>query len=155
MGGYDFAFLNKPLIFTGALKKGAVKRLRDTLEFWIAVTRENALKPGSEAWKLIIRTRMMHSYARLSILKKVKDWNVEKWGIPINSWDMIATWLGFSLVFMQGLRKLNIHITEEEEKGVYHLWKYAGYLLGIPEEFLPGDRRDATCLLYTSDAADE
>ena len=43
MGGYDYAYLNKPLIFTGALKKGAVKRLKDTLEFWVHVTRENAL----------------------------------------------------------------------------------------------------------------
>ena len=31
MGGYDYAYLGKPLIFTEALKKGAVKRLKDTL----------------------------------------------------------------------------------------------------------------------------
>ena len=63
MGGYDFAYLNKPLIFTGALKKRAVKRLKDTLEFWVNVTRENGLKINSEAYKLIVKTRLMHSYA--------------------------------------------------------------------------------------------
>src|SRR5690606_1403958 len=70
MGGYDFASLNKPLIYTGALKKGAVKRLKDTLEFWVNVTREDALKVNSEAYQLIVRTRLMHSYARLKIREK-------------------------------------------------------------------------------------
>ena len=148
MGGYDFAYLNKPLVFTGALKKGAVKRLKDTLEFWVNVTRENALKINSEAYQLIVRTRLMHSYARLKIKEKSKNWNYEKWGEPINSWDMIATYMGFSLVFMQGLKKLGIIISEEEEKGVFHLWKYIGYLLGIPPAFLPENRQEAAKQFY-------
>ena len=148
MGGYDFAYLNKPLIFTGALKKGAVKRLKDTLEFWVHVTRENALKINSEAYQLIVRTRLMHSYARISIKNKVKNWDLENWGEPINHWDMIATYTGFSLVFMQGLRKLGIKISDEEEQGVYHLWKYVGYLLGIPPEFLPENRKEAVEVFY-------
>ena len=148
MGGYDFAYLNKPLIFTGALKKGAVKRLKDTLEFWIHVTRQNALQTNSEAYQLILRTRLMHSYARLSIQNKVKNWDEETCGKPINSWDMIATYTGFSLVFMQGLKKLGIKISDEEEKGVFHLWKYVGYLLGIPEKFLHENKQQAVEQLY-------
>ena len=148
MGGYDYAYLNKPLIFTGALKKGAVKRLKDTLEFWVHVTREDALKVNSEAYQLIVRTRLMHSYARLTIKKKIVNWDYENWGEPINSWDMIATYTGFSLEFMQGLKKLGVKITEEEELGVFHLWKYIGYLLGIPPEFLPENKQQAVEQLY-------
>ena len=148
MGGYDYAFLNKPLIFTGALKKGAVKRLKDTLEFWVYVTREDALKVNSEAYQLIVRTRLMHSYARLKIKEKGQNWDYEKWGEPINSWDMIATYTGFSLVLMQGLKKLSVKISEEEENGVFHLWKYIGYLLGIPAEFLPENKQQAVEHLY-------
>jgi hypothetical protein len=147
MGGYDFAYLNKPLIFTGILKKGTVKRLKDTLEFWVHVTRENALKTNSDAYQLVIRTRLMHSYARLKIKEKT-DWDFENWGEPINSWDMIATYGGFSLVFMQGLKKLGINISADEEKGVFHLWKYIGYLLGIPEEYLPENRQEAVEQFY-------
>lgn len=148
MGGYDFAFLNKPLVFTGALKRGAVKRLKDTLEFWVNVTRENAMQTNSEAYRLIVRTRLLHAYARLKIRQKSDDWDYENWGTPINMWDMVATYTGFSLVFMQGLRKLGIIISEEEEKGVFHLWKYIGYLLGIPPEYLPDDKKDATEKFY-------
>lgn len=148
MGGYDYAYLNKPLIFTGALKKGAVKRLKDTLEFWVHVTREDALKVNSEAYQLIVRTRLMHSYARLKIKEKGQNWDYEKWGQPINSWDMLATYTGFSLVLMQGLKKLSVKISEEEEQGVFHLWKYIGYLLGIPAEFLPENKQQAVEQLY-------
>lgn len=148
MGGYDFAYLNKPLIFTGALKKGAVKRLKDTLEFWINVTRENALDHNSTAYQLAVRTRLMHSYARLKIKEKAKDWDYQKWGEPINSWDMIATNLGFSLIFLQGIKRLGIKISEQEEEGVFHLWKYIGYLLGIPAEYLANNRQEAVEQFY-------
>lgn len=148
MGGYDFAYISKPLIFTEALKKGAVKRLKDTLEFWVNVTRENALTPNSEAYQLIVRTRLMHSYARLKIKQKTEQWDYANWGEPINSWDMIATYTGFSLVFMQGLKKLGIIISDEEEKGLFHLWKYIGYLLGIPVDYLPNNRQQAVEQFY-------
>ncbi len=148
MGGYDFAYISKPLIFTEALKKGAVKRLKDTLEFWVNVTRESALQPNSEAYQLIVRTRLMHSYARLKIKEKTEQWDYQNWGEPINSWDMIATYTGFSLVFMQGLKKLGIIISDDEEKGLFHLWKYIGYLLGIPVDYLPNDRHQAVEQFY-------
>lgn len=148
MGGYDFAYISKPLIMTEALKKGAVKRLKDTLEFWIHVTRENALQPNSQAYQLIVRTRLMHSYARLKIKDKTHQWDYENWGDPINSWDMIATYTGFSLVFMQGLKKLGIKISDQEERGVFHLWKYIGYLLGIPEDFLTENRQQSVEQFY-------
>ena len=148
MGGYDYAFLNKPLIFTGALKKGAVKRLKDTLEFWIGVTRENALEVGSDAYQLIVRTRLMHSYARLNIQQHVKNWDFERWGSPLNSWDMIATYIGFSLTFILGLRKLGVKVSAAEEDSIFHLWKYVGYLIGIPEEYIPNNAREATEQFY-------
>ena len=148
MGGYDYAYLNKPLIFTGALKKGAVKRLSDTLEFWVKVTRKNALKPLGEGYKYCLKTRLIHSYSRAMIKKNSPNWNFDKWGEPINTWDMCATYIGFSLVFLHGLHKLKIEISPEEEHGHFQLWKYVGYLIGIPAEFLPNSKKEATEQFY-------
>lgn len=148
MGGYDYAYLNKPLIFTGALKKGAVKRLRDTLNFWVSVTRPGVLKPYAGGYKFCIITRMIHSYSRLMIIDKVPQWKHEEWGTPINTWDMIATYIGFSLTFLLGLKKLNVKISREEEDSVFHLWKYIGYLIGIPQQYIPNNAREATEHFY-------
>lgn len=148
MGGYDFAYLNKPLIVTEALKKGAVKRLSETLDFWVNVTRYNALELHHKGYEFAIKTRMIHSYARLSIRKHYTDWDTENWGEPINSWDMMATYIGFSLVFLHSLHKLGNTFSEQEEAGLFHLWKYVGYLLGIPENLMPENKKQATEFFY-------
>lgn len=148
MGGYDYAFLNKPLIFTGALKKGAVKRLRDTLHFWTTVTRKDAMKIHGDGYKFCATTRLIHSFSRLMILEKVKEWNKEKWGLPINSWDTIATYIGFSLTFLLGLKKLGLKISKYEEDCLFHLWKYIGYLIGIPADYIPNNAKEATEQFY-------
>ncbi|AZA52106.1 oxygenase MpaB family protein [Chryseobacterium sp. G0201] len=148
IGGYDYAYLNKPLIVTEALKKGAVKRLSETLDFWVNATRYNALEIHAKGYEFAIKTRLIHSYARLSIKKHYKEWDTENWGEPINSWDMMATYIGFSLVFLHSLKKLGNTFSTEEEKGLFHLWKYVGYLLGIPENLLPGDKKQATEYFY-------
>lgn len=144
MGGYDYAYLNKPLIITEALKKGAVKRLSETLDFWVNATRYNALDLHSKGYEFAIKTRLIHSYARLSIKKHYKEWDTETWGEPINSWDMMATYIGFSLVFLHSLKKLGNTYSKAEEQGLFHLWKYVGYLLGIPEDLLPENKKQAT-----------
>lgn len=136
MTGYDYAYLSKPLAVTGALKKGAVKRLGETLDFWINVTRPNALDIHAKGYEYAIKTRMIHCYARHSIQKHVPDWDTATWGTPINMWDMMATNVGFSLMFMDGLRKLGNRISDENLRSVLHLWKYVCYLLGVPEELV-------------------
>lgn len=148
IGGYDYAYLNKPLIVTEALKKGAVKRLSETLDFWVNATRYNALEVHAKGYEFAIKTRLIHSYARLSIKKHYKNWDTENWGEPINSWDMMATYIGFSLVFLHSLKKLGNTVSDDEEQGIFHLWKYVGYLLGIPEDLLPNDKKQATEYFY-------
>ena len=158
MGGYDSSAINKPLIYTQALKKGAAKRMAETVEFWVNVTGQNAMQRNAIGFKSAIKVRLMHAYARAAI-QKTPGWNNDLWGIPINQGDMVATNLGFSLVFIEGLKRLGIKRTEKEIKGVLHLWKYIGYLLGISAEMLPDTEKEAIESLYkwtiTQSAADE
>ena len=73
MGGYDYAYLNKPLVFTGALKKGALKRLAETLDFWVNISRYNAMGIHGKGYEFAIKTRLIHSFARFHLKKYVKD----------------------------------------------------------------------------------
>ena len=146
MGGYESSAINKPLIYTQALKKGAAKRMAETIEFWVNATGENAMERFSIGFKNAIKVRLMHAYARTSI-QKMPDWSNEQWGIPINQCDMVATNLGFSLVFMEGLKRVDLP-TEKEIDGVLHLWKYIGYLLGILPSYLPDTQKQAIETLY-------
>lgn len=147
MGGYESSAINKPLIYTEALKKGAAKRMAETIEFWVNVTGDGAMKPHAIGFNSAVKVRLMHAFARATIMK-VPTWDNEVWGVPINQCDMIATNLGFSIIFTEGLRRLGFRPTEREVKGVLHLWKYIGYLLGIPSDQLPDTEEHAIQLIY-------
>lgn len=147
MGGYESAAINKPLIYTGALKKGAVKRLADTVDFWVDIMENGALKSGQIGYQKVMETRMIHAFSRINILAKT-DWDKNEWGLPLNQWDMLATNLGFSLVFIVGLQRMKFQILPEEITAVLHLWKYIGYLLGIPLQLLPDTEQQAIEALY-------
>jgi hypothetical protein len=109
-------------------------------------------------FKSAIKVRLMHAYARAAI-QKTTGWSNDLWGAPINQSDMVATNLGFSLVFIEGLKRVGLSPSEEEIKGVLHLWKYIGYLMGIPAAYLPDTENEAIKSLYkwtmTQSAADE
>lgn len=158
MGGYESAAINKPLIYTGALKKGASKRLTETTEFWINIIEEDTLKPGQNGVLSALKIRFMHAYARVQIKQEGK-WDETLWGEPINQWDMLATNLGFSLVFLDGLRSLGFNPSDTEVTGLFHFWKYLGILMGIPASILPNTEEEAIRALYcwtmTQPAADE
>ncbi|MGN6645165.1 MAG: oxygenase MpaB family protein [Cytophaga sp.] len=147
MGGYESAAINKPLIFTGALKAGPAKRLAETVAFWVDVTGDHALKPGAVGFNAAIRVRIIHALARY-YTRKSPDWSDDQWGIPVNEGDMVATYLGFSLVFLEGLYMLGYRPSEEEMKGVFHLWKYIGHLIGIDYTLLPETEEEAIQSLY-------
>jgi hypothetical protein len=147
MGGYESSAINKPLIFTGALKKGAAKRLTETTEFWIKIIGQNAITQPNNGLKECLKVRLIHAYARVSILE-AGEWKSENWGEPLNQWDMLATNLGFSIIYLDGLRKLGLKIREEEIRGLFHFWKYVGYLLGIPVDYLPDNESDAIRAIY-------
>src|SRR5690606_29303986 len=147
MGGYESSAINKPLIFTEALKKGAVKRLSDTVDFWMHVTTIDGLKPKQAGVYSILTTRLIHSYSRIQI-EKVTDWKSELWGRPINLWDMLATNLGFSIAVMDGLSKLKLSPTNEELNAVLHLCAYACHPLRNQVELLPDTSKDAAKQLY-------
>ncbi|PKR81418.1 DUF2236 domain-containing protein [Brumimicrobium salinarum] len=148
MGGYDYAYLNKPLVHTGALRKGAFKRLSETLNFWVNVTRKNAMNIHDKGYESAIKTRMIHSFARYQIKKHVPNWDVKEMGEPINLWDMTATSNGFSLILLHGIKKLGNEITPKEELGVFHLWKYISYLMGVPAGALPNNAKEAVENFY-------
>jgi ER-bound oxygenase mpaB/B'/Rubber oxygenase, catalytic domain len=147
MGGYESSAINKPLIATGALKKGAAKRMAETVEFWVNATGDNALQRNEIGFKNTIKVRLMHAFARVSVQRE-PTWDTQAWGVPINQWDMVATNLGFSLAFMDGLRSLGFQPSPEEVLGLLHFWKYIGHLLGISPAYLPDDELQAITELY-------
>lgn len=147
MGGYRSSAVVKPLIMTGNLRNSASRRLLDTGRFVMAVTEPGLLRQSQPGYQACARVRLLHAHIRHGLARS-PEWHAEAWGLPINQADMVGTNLLFSLGFLIGARALGIAFSSEEAHSVIHLWRYAGYLLGVDEKLLPASEREAERTMY-------
>uniref|UniRef100_A5WH51 ER-bound oxygenase mpaB/mpaB'/Rubber oxygenase catalytic domain-containing protein n=1 Tax=Psychrobacter sp. (strain PRwf-1) TaxID=349106 RepID=A5WH51_PSYWF len=154
MAGYSIPALSLPLIKTGSLVHDALARLYRTYGYMMAVSEHpkvtddaTVLAIGGEAWRQTIRVRQLHSFIRKGLIKD--GWDSEYWAQPVNQSDMIATHLQFSLLISRGLKWLGARITDEEAKGIMHLWRLATWWMGVDLARIPKTEQDAWEWLYT------
>ncbi len=101
----------------------------------------------------------MHAKVRWLVWRDVPTWDAEAWGQPINQHDMLATTILFSEVLADGLRRFGFRITRDEAEDWLHLWRWAGWLMGVEPELLPvtegGAVELAELILLTQGRPDE
>lgn len=147
MGGYQSPDFNRVLVMTGALEKGSARRLAETTHWWLSVTEPGGMGRFGEGFKTTLRVRLIHGMVRRHVAKR-PDWDVVADGVPINQLDMAATQLAFSIVYLKGMRTMGFPVGGEDGRGVLHLMRYVGWLMGVEMELQPADEKAATRLLY-------
>ena len=118
------------------------RRLQQNNRHMMDIFFPGGLQRDGDGWKLSVRIRFVHARIR-SMLAKSGDWNHEVWGTPVS-----AAHLGFAIsVFSKRLLEYSLSVgasfNEEEKKSVLDVWRYTGYLMGIPETILYADAKDA------------
>lgn len=158
IGGYIAPVGNKPLAFSGRLREQAPRRLAETSRFVTAITSEGGLLPGGEGLAITLRVRLMHARIR-RLLQADERWDHERWGLPINQHDMLATILLFSAVFIDGLKLMGVPVSDADAEDYLHLWRYVGVVIGVEPSLLPTSfaaaRRDVDLIQLTSGEPDE
>ncbi len=131
------------LYLSQRLHKDAFKRLQETGTFVFNVTKPAAWQLG-EAQHSILKVRLMHAAIRFFTAQSGK-WDVT-WGKPINQDDMAGTNTAFSYVVIRGLRQIGNPPSDDEAEAYLHLWNVIGYLMGVSENLLPQNLREAFAL---------
>lgn len=150
LGGYQFAGFNQTLLRTGALEKGSNTRFAETTQWATDVITENGLRPQGIGYQSTLRVRLIHAMVRRHVAA-LPDWEADAWGLPINQTDMAATLVGALVSPSLGVVMMGLVNRPSEYDAVAHLTRYAGWLLGVRDEFLPTSFRDAIrVLLQTS-----
>ncbi len=147
MGGYQSPGLNRVLVLTGALEKGASKRLAETSQWWLACTESGGLARFGEGFKTTVRVRLIHALVRRHLAAR-EDWNPQVEGVPINQMGMAATQLAFSAVFLTGVRSMGMAVSRRDGRAVTHLMRYAGHLMGVELWLLPETEQEGLVLVY-------
>lgn len=146
MAGYLLSGFNHALVMTGALNQGTSRRIAETGKWWMDCTEFGGLERFGDGFKSTLHVRLVHALVRRSLAGR-EDWDHARWGTPLNQIDMVATYLGFCVVLLGGVRKMGIPVTPRESRGVMHLWRYACWIMGVQEQWLVDSERDGIILL--------
>ena len=140
LGGMGGGRVVETLARTGGFStKAARRRLFETTQHILQCTKSlESMQPGGDGFASTIRVRLLHAAVRKRILKLAQEkpeyYNVEKWGIPINDIDSIATILTFSatLIWLSFPRQ-GLWLRQHEIEDYLALWRYVAYVVGCPE----------------------
>jgi ER-bound oxygenase mpaB/B'/Rubber oxygenase, catalytic domain len=132
---YSWPAGNKPLALSGQLVHRASQRLKDTTRYVFAICQPGGLSRFSEGFAMTVRVRLIHAQVR-RLLRQSGQWRMEEWGAPINQCHMAGTNLMFSVGVLEALTRLGYRFKAVERESLIHLWRYAGYLLGVDHELL-------------------
>ncbi|HCT40109.1 MAG TPA: DUF2236 domain-containing protein [Moraxellaceae bacterium] len=146
MAGYLLSGFNQSLVMTGALNKSTSRRVAETGKWWMDCTETGGLHRFGQGFKSTMHVRLVHALVRRGLAAR-PEWDSAKWGLPLNQIDMVATYLGFSVVMLGGLKKMGVPVTPRESKAVMHLWSYACWLMGVDEKWLVKTESEGAVLL--------
>jgi hypothetical protein len=147
LGGYQFSGFNKTLLRTGALEKGSNKRFAETMQWAMDVISDGGLDPLGAGYRSTIRVRLIHAFVRRHVAA-MPDWRNDEWGVPVNQTDMAATLVGALIAPSAAGIAMGILPTPADLDDIAHLTRYAGWLIGVQDEWLPRSFRDGIRILY-------
>ncbi|RBQ76926.1 hypothetical protein FVER14953_09533 [Fusarium verticillioides] len=118
------------------------RRLLETLQHFMEVVDDlDAIKPGGKGYVSSVRVRLLHASVRRRLMQLEHQnpgyFDMEKWGVPINDLHTIATISAYSaaIVYM-ALPRQGIYLSEQQTADYLALWRYVGYLLGTPVDWM-------------------
>lgn len=128
--GYAAPNLATILMISGQLKTNTYRRLLATLQTVLNVTTCHGFEPGGQAVITAQKLRLMHAGVRVITPCYRKDY-VATYGIPVNHEDMLATIIGFSYLVIDGMKRLNIDISTQEQEDLLYMWGVFAVMMGI------------------------
>ena len=132
----------KSFFITGRVRDQGVRRLQQNNRHLIESFIPGGLERDGDGWKLSVRIRLIHAQVR-RLLKESDDWDTEAWGEPVSAAHAGFALTAFSARLLAHMRRLGASYSEEEAASFMAVWRYVGWLMGIPETILIRDEAEA------------
>ena len=132
----------KSFFLTGRLRDQGVRRLKQNNRHMLEIFMPGGLEKHADGWTHSIRVRLVHAKLRYLIARS-DDWDSEELGVPLSAAHLGYAISSFSARLLRHLERLGGSFDEEERNGFMAVWRYSGYLMGIPETILYRDEQDA------------
>lgn len=128
--GYAAPNLAQILVMSGNLETHPYKRLLGVLQMVVNVTARGGFEPAGSAVVTAAKLRLLHAGVRRLVRRRMPSYD-ERYGVPVNHEDMLATIMGFSLLVVRGLQRLGVPLDERDAEDYYYLWRIFAWSMGI------------------------
>ena len=138
--------VSKSFSITGrvsGLGPGAERRLRQNNRHMVEVYYPGGLRRDGDGWKISTRIRFIHAQMR-RLLADSDAWHFKAWGSPLSAAHVggIALYT-FSIRQFEHAISMGARVSQEQRDSIVRIWRYAGYLLGVPEGILFTNEEEA------------
>ena len=120
----------------------SIRQLKQVNRHLLEVFFPGGMLRKGDGWKLSVRIRFIHARVR-QLMKAPDEWNTEDWGTPISAAHMGFSTALFSDRLLEHSTSVGATYSQEEEDSIVSLWRYVGYLMGVPETILHRTRQEA------------
>jgi uncharacterized protein (DUF2236 family) len=128
----------KVLAFSNRLDHDAYRRVGETAQFVLAVTAPGSLHQGGRGVRKIQKVRLLHAAIR-HLIGSSSRWDAATDGVPICQEDLAGTLVSFSWIVVDALRKLGVHVDDQEAEDYHYRWRVIGEMLGVDPAAIPVD----------------
>ncbi|WP_330460198.1 DUF2236 domain-containing protein [Streptomyces sp. NBC_00820] len=118
------------------------KRMAETGQFTVYLMQPDAFEAGGRFVPAAQKVRLLHASIRHH-LKRENRWDTASLGTPICQEDMIGGQMFFSLLALDSLHRLGIHMSAEGAEAYYYAWRVVGAMLGVDQDAVPMDLDEA------------
>ncbi|MEU8700955.1 oxygenase MpaB family protein [Streptomyces sp. NPDC048680] len=118
------------------------KRMAETGQFTVYLMQPDAFEAGSRFIPAAQKVRLLHASIRRHLTREDR-WDTEALGTPICQEDMIGGQMFFSLLVLDSLHRLGIHMSVEGAEAYYYAWRVVGAMLGIGQDAVPETLEEA------------
>lgn len=125
------------LVRTDFLEEATRLRLFQTAQMVVDVMSPGGLGRNGKGIRTAQRVRLLHAAIRHLIRTDPRGWDERTLGAPINQEDLAGTLLTFSTLILDGLAKLGVELTPDEQQAYLDAWRAVGHLMGVRPELIP------------------
>ncbi|MFE6228997.1 oxygenase MpaB family protein [Streptomyces sp. NPDC057854] len=112
------------------------KRMAETGQFTVYLIRPDAFEAGGRFVPAAQKVRLLHASIRHHLIRSDR-WDTAADGVPICQEDMIGGQMFFSMLVLDSLHRLGIHMSTEGAEAYYYAWRVVGAMLGVDQEAVP------------------
>lgn len=139
--------ISKSFYLTGRVHSdNATRRFKQNNRHLLEIFLPGGLRREGDGYRLSARIRFVHAMVRR--LMKVSDiWDTEAWGTPLSAAHIGLAVSIFSAQILKHSISLGAIYTQEERESFVKVFRYTGYIMGVPESILTKDENEARTII--------